>query len=342
MLKSLYNRRVRYAKILAGALFTLWGAATVVFFLLRAIPGDPAAALAGERADPALIERIRRRWDLDRPLPTQYLAYLKNLASFDLGESIASSRPVTMEIAERLAATAELAGTALAIAILAGIPLGILAGTRRGTLLDAAAGAVSITGVSVPIFVTGYALILIKVLGGIPFLAFAGRRSEMSEAVFTTPFFFLESFLTLDAARLGETAAHLALPALTLAAVPLAAVAKLTRSGVAEILDQPYILAARARGIPPARLLFLHVFRNVAVGVWTALGLQAGYLLGGAVLTETVFAWPGLGTLFYQAVTARDYPVVQGMVLLSCGVFLMIHVTVDALHPRIDPRLRPL
>ncbi len=330
---------MRTLRRLAASLVTLWAAATLVFFLIRLIPGDPATAIAGEHADAEAVARIRARWSLDRPLHVQYGAFLANLARGDLGESIGSGRPVAREIADRFGATAELAGAAMLLAAAFGIPLGILAGSRRGGAVDAAVSGVSLLGVSVPIFVTGYVLILLKVQGGISFLEFAGRKSEISGTVFRTPFFALESLATLDGTRLAEALAHLAIPAATLATVPLAMLARITRAGMRETLGMPFILAARARGIPPARLLFVHALKNAATALWTAAGLQAGYLLGGAVLTETVFAWPGLGSLFYEAVISRDYPVVQGLVIAACGVFLAVNALVDALYPKLDPRV---
>lgn len=329
---------MRTARRLLASLATLLAAATLVFFLVRMIPGDPAVALAGEHADPEAIAAIRARWRLDRPVVHQHAAFLWNLARGDLGISIATGRPVAGEIAERFGATAELAGAAIVLALLAGIPLGILAGARRGGPWDAAVSGLSILGVSVPIFVLGYALILLKVWAEVPFLAFAGRRSDLSGHAFSTPFYVLESLVSLDGARLAETLSHLALPALTLATVPLAMIARIARSGIVETLDAPFILAARARGVPPVRIVLVHALKNAGVPLATATGIQAGYLLGGAVLTETVFAWPGLGSLFYEAVLSRDYPVIQGIVIASCGIFLLANAAVDALYPKLDPR----
>lgn len=330
---------MRTIRRLAVSLATLWAAATLVFFLMRLIPGDPATAIAGEHADAEAIAKIRARWSLDRPLHAQYGAFLANLAAGDMGESIGSGRPVAREIADRFGATAELAGSAMFLAALLGIPLGILAGSRRGGASDAIVSGVSLLGVSVPIFVTGYILILLKVRWEIPFLEFAGRKSEISGTVFSTPFFVLESLAAFDGERLSETLAHLALPAVTLATVPLAMLVRITRTGIRDALSTQFILAACARGIPPMRILFVHALKNAATPLATAVGLQAGYLLGGAILTETVFAWPGLGSLFYEAVISRDYPVVQGLVIASCGVFLAVNALVDALYPRLDPRV---
>jgi peptide/nickel transport system permease protein len=289
----------------------LLGVATLVFSLIHLVPGDPVQAMLGESASPQDIADLRTRLGLDRPLYVQYGSFLKGAVSGNLGTSLRTNQQVTAAIAERLPATFELAIAAMLAATLFAIPLGIVAAVRAGTRIDYAATTLSLLGISVPNFWLGplLAIVFSIVLGWLPV---SGRG----------------------------TVAHLVLPAITLAA-PLAAVlARMTRASVIEELRELYVLAARARGVSRTGAVLRHAFRNSLIPIVTVLGLQFGAVLTGAVITETIFAWPGVGRLLIQSISFRDYPLVQGCILLIAVSYIGMNLLTDLAYGLLDPRIR--
>jgi peptide/nickel transport system permease protein len=287
------------------------GVATVVFFLIHLIPGDPVQAMLGESAAPADIAVLRGRLGLDRPLIVQYGAFLEGLVTGDLGTSLRTNQTVASTLSERLPATVELAAAAMLFALGFAIPMGTIAAVRAGTRLDYMTMTAALVGISMPNFWLGplLAIVFSILLGWLPV---SGRG----------------------------TPAHLILPAVTLAA-PLAAVlARMTRASVLEELRELYVLAARARGVSRARAVLRHAFRNSLVPIVTLLGLQLGGLLTGAVITETIFAWPGVGRLLIQSIGFRDYPMVQGCILLIAVMYVSLNLLADLLYGMLDPRIR--
>lgn len=322
---------------LALALPAALGATLVVFLLARAVPGDPARAIAGERASPEALARIRTRLGLDRPLAVQYLLFLRGLATGDLA-STQTGRPVRSEFVSHAGVTVELALCALAWSCLAGVALGLAA--IRGGAVDFASRTVALAGVSMPVFWTGYCLLTMKAALGLDLLPSHGRSTLDIPPDLATPFFLLEGALrghlgwTLDCLR------HLLLPALALGTVPLAIVCRMQRAALRDAGSSDYLRTARAKGLSERAVWTRHALKNAAVPVVTAAGTTAGYLLGGAVLTETVFGLPGLGRRLVDAIAARDYPVLQGFVLGSALVFIAVNVATDLACAALDPRLR--
>jgi ABC-type dipeptide/oligopeptide/nickel transport system permease component len=293
------------------ALPVLVGVSVVVFVAIRLIPGDPAQLMAGQAATQEVVQQIRQSLGLDQPLPVQYLYFLRNVVRGDLGRSLFNGAPVVEELAQRFPRTVRLALASMAVASLIGIPAGILAATRRSTWVDTAVMLVALAGVSVPVFWLGLNLILL----------------------FSVRLQWLPSFGY-------ETWQHLVLPSLTLGAASTAVVARMTRSAMLEVLGQDYVRTARAKGLAERVVVSRHALRNALIPVVTVLGLQLGTLLSGAVLTETVFAWPGIGRLLVEAVLARDYPIIQGATLLIAATFVVLNVAVDVLYGLLDPRIR--
>lgn len=289
----------------------LLGVATLVFSLIHLIPGDPAQAMLGEAAPQADVEELRQRLGLDRPLVQQYAEFLRGLTKGDLGTSLRTGQPVTQQIVERMPATFELAAAAMLVAIAFSMPLGIVAAVRRGTALDHAAMTISLAGVSVPNFWLGplLAIVFAVQLGWLPV---SGRG----------------------------TWAHLVLPAVSLGAALAAILARMTRATMLEELREPYVQAARARGVSRTRAVLRHAFRNSLIPVVTLMGLQFGAVLTGAVITETIFAWPGIGRLLIQSIGFRDYPLVQGCILLIAVTYVAVNVLTDMVYGVLDPRIR--
>jgi ABC-type dipeptide/oligopeptide/nickel transport system permease component len=282
-----------------------------VFSLIHLIPGDPVQTMLGDTASPQDVADLRERLGLNRPLPAQYMSFMKGVATGDLGRSLRTNQTVAAAIGERMPATFELAMASMLVAVVVAIPLGIVAAVWAGTSVDHAATTLALVGISMPTFWLGplLAIIFSVSLGWLPV---SGRG----------------------------TPAHLVLPAATLG-VPLAAVlARMTRASVLEELGEPYVLAARARGVSRVRAVLKHAFRNSLIPIVTVLGLQFGAVLTGAVITETIFAWPGVGRLLIQSIGARDYPTVQGCVLLIAASYVSMNLLVDVLYGFLDPRIR--
>ena len=289
----------------------LLGVATLVFSLIHFIPGDPAQAMLGEGAAPEDVAQLRARLGLDRPLLVQYGSFLQGLAHGDLGVSLRNDQPVLQQIVERMPATAELAFASMAVAVLIALPLGIIAAVWRGTAVDYGAMTLSLVGISIPNFWLGplLAIVFAVELGWLP----VGGRG---------------------------TLAHLVLPAVTLGAALAAILARMTRASLLEELREPYVLAARAKGVSRTRAILHHAFRNSLIPIVTILGLQFGVVLTGAVITETIFAWPGIGRLLIQSISFRDYPTVQGCVLLIAVTYVGVNLITDLTYGFLDPRIR--
>ncbi len=329
------------AKRLLSLLPVLLGITLLVFTFLHLIPGDPAVVLLGERATPEQIAALRQQLGLNQPLPVQYLAFLGNLIRLDFGTSIISGIPIAEEIRNRWPATFELSVAAMIVALLLGIPAGVFAAVRKNGWLDNLLMTGSLIGVSLPVYWLGLLLIYLFAVN-LQWLPASGRLS--ADLAFTfkplTGFYTLDALLKLDAAALKDTLAHLILPALTLGTIPLAILARITRSAMLEVLSQDYIRTARAKGVPEYRIIFIHALKNALLPMITTTGLQFGTLLAGAILTETIFSWPGIGSWIYDGILARDYPVVQAGVVFVSVTFVLINLLVDISYAFLDPRIQ--
>ncbi len=299
---------------LLGTVPVLFGVTLLVFLMAWVTPGDPVVAMLGEASQGIsrqALEDLRRELGLDRPLPVQYVGYVAGLLRGDLGDSIRSRRPVLAEIRDRLPATIELALAALTIAVALGVALGVLAAVRQRPGVDGAAIAVALVGVSIPVFWSGFLLMMVFALE-LGWLPASGRGTWQ----------------------------HLVLPAFTVGVSSAAFIARITRGAVLEALAQDYVRTAKAKGLAPRRVVLRHALRNALLPIVTVVGLQLGGLLGGAVLTETVFAWPGVGRLLVDAIVARDLPLVQGSVLVVSLLFILVNLAVDLSYAAINPRVR--
>jgi ABC-type dipeptide/oligopeptide/nickel transport system permease component len=317
----------------------LLGVSLLVFLMLHSAGGDPAQSILGARADPESIAKLRQELGLDRPLLVQYVAFLSGAVRGDFGRSYRSNTPVTTEIAARFPATIELAMAAMAIAVVTGVVFGTLAAVRRHSLLDYVSSTVVLLGVSIPTFWLGLILIIIFGLW-MRWLPISGRVDPRLGADPSLPFLTLASVLHGNWAVAKDALRHLILPALTLAAWPAAIVARMTRASLIESLGQDYVRTARGKGLPEQLIVVGHAARNALLPVLTVVGLEFGTLLGGAVVTETIFSWPGLGQLTVTAIGARDYQMVQGVVVLLGAVFVLLNLLVDVLYAVLDPRIR--
>jgi peptide/nickel transport system permease protein len=316
----------------------LVGVSLLVFLMLHSAGGDPAQTILGARADPESIAALRRELGLDRPLLVQYVAFLSGAVRGDFGRSYRSNTPVVTEIAARFPATIELAVAAMAIAVVTGVVFGTLAAVRRHSLLDYVSSTVVLLGVSIPTFWLG--LILIIVFGlWLRWLPISGRVNPRLGADPSQPFLTLASLLHGNWGVAKDALRHLILPALTLAAWPAAIVARMTRASLIESLGQDYVRTARGKGLPEQLIVVSHAARNALLPVLTVVGLEFGTLLGGAVVTETIFSWPGLGQLTVTAIGARDYQIVQGVVVLLGAMFVLLNLLVDVLYAVLDPRI---
>jgi peptide/nickel transport system permease protein len=317
----------------------LLGVSILVFAWIHALPGSPAEALLGEHATPEAIQRVRHMYGLDKPIPEQYWNYVKTLAHGDLGTSITTQRTVTFELGHRFPATVELALAAMFFSILVGIPLGFLAAKRYGGVLDHVSLVGSLIGISIPIFFLGLILkyVFAVRLGWLPSI---GREDVLAERPHPTNFYLLDALLNGDAGGFWDAVKHLILPAVALGSIPLAVVARITRAAVLDVQNEDYVRTARAKGLAPRIVDSRHVMRNALLPVSTIIGLQTGLLLSGAVLTETIFAWPGIGSWLKDAIFNRDYPVLQGGVLFVAMVFVVVNLLVDLSYALINPRIR--
>ena len=319
---------------------TFIGVTLLTFALIRVIPGDPIEVLAGERGiDPARHAELRTKLGLDRPVLVQYGVYLSNIAHGDFGDSILTREPVLEEFLARFPATLELSICAMLFALAIGLPAGVLAAVKRGTPLDHTVMAVSLTGFSMPIFWWALLAILLfsVMLGWTPV---SGRISLLYFFEPITGFMLIDAWLSGEPGAFKSAVSHLILPSVVLGTIPLAVIARMTRSAMLEVLGDDYIRTARAKGVSPLQVVAVHALRNALIPVVTVIGLQTGVLLAGAILTETIFAWPGVGKWLVESVHRRDYPVLQGGVLLVATMVMTVNLLVDVLYGFINPKIR--
>lgn len=304
MVKYIFTRVV-------ASVFTLWVTVTVVFFMLRLLPGDPARIFASDTATPEEVNQLRARLNLDKPLPYQYALFMAQLAHGDLGTSIRTNTSVLGEIAARLPQTIELAVSSMIIAVLIGVPAGIISAVKRNSWLDSLTSVGTLVGVAMPVYLLGLLLMMIFSVK-LQWLPASGNRDGLKSLI---------------------------LPSLTIAAFSMALIARMTRSSVLEVMSKEYTTAVRAKGLTERWVILKHVLRNALIPVVTVIGLQFGTLLGGSILTETIFGWPGIGRLLTQSLTSRDYPMVQGVVMVFATCFIAVNLLVDVLYAYIDPRI---
>jgi peptide/nickel transport system permease protein len=317
----------------------LVGVSILIFVWVRLLPGSPATSLLGERADEQSIAQIRKQLGLDDPIYVQYWRYVETLGRGDLGTSIASRRPVTDEIKERFPATVELSLAAGIFALIFGIPLGFFAAKRYGGWFDNSSLVLSLIGVSIPIFFLGIILkwIFAVKLGWLPSI---GRQDVLIDSRHPTNFYVLDGIITGNWNAAWDAVKHLILPAIALGSIPLALIARITRASVLDVQNEDYVRTARAKGLPTRTVDSRHVFRNAMLPISTVIGLQVGLLLSGAVLTETVFSIPGLGSWLQQSITNRDYPVIQGGILFVAVIVVFVNLIVDLSYGLLNPRIR--
>lgn len=342
------------------AIPVIFGILLVTFFLARAIPGDPCRSILGEKATEEACETFARNKGLDEPLPVQLGIYMGDIVTGDLGDSIRFSRPVSQMLVERLPMTIELATAALIIAVVVGVSLGVISAMRHNSAVDVGTMVVANVGVSMPVFWLGLMLIWLfaATLGWLPpsgrltaglssepfFEKWGWEFSEGSFPFLTMEFisnhFIFNSIITGDWEVLRDAIKHLILPAFALSTIPMAVIARITRSSLLEVMGKDYVRTARAKGSAERRVVVRHGLRNALLPVTTIIGLQLGALLSGAVLTETIFGLAGAGTMIFDAITARDFPVIQGFVVVIATLYVVINLIVDILYAYLDPRIR--
>src|ERR1700730_3045603 len=317
----------------------LVGLSILVFLWIHALPGNPAIALLGERATPASVAQFRRQYGLDKPIYTQYVAWAKTTLKGDFGYSIQDRRKVTSDFFDRFPSTLELAVAAMLVAVFLGIPLGFIAAKHYGGWLDHSSLVVSLVGISTPVF---FLAIILKYLFAIKlhWLPTVGRISVLIDTPHPTNFYVLDAIIQGDWTALWDVLKHLILPALALGSIPLAIIARITRAAVADGENEDYVRTPRAKGLAPRIVDRRHVLRNALLPISTIIGLQTGFLLSGAILTETVFDRPGVGTWLYTAITYRDYPVLEAGILFLSILFVLVNLLVDISYAIINPRIR--
>jgi peptide/nickel transport system permease protein len=317
----------------------LIGISFLVFSFIHLIPGDPATTMLGERATPERVAQVRAHLGLDRPLAVQYLIYVGKIVRGDLGVSILRGDPVLRDLIGRFPATVELAAAAILLAVAFGVPIGIVSAVWRNSFFDGLARLWSLAGVSMPIFWLGLMLawFLGVQLGWFP-TGFRLGTDVILRRI--TNFALLDSLLTGNGRALASAAHHLILPAVALATIPLAVIARMTRASLLEVLSSEYVRTAEAKGLSHRVVILRHALRNAVLPVMTVVGLQVGRLLAGAILTETIFSWPGIGLWIYEAIQARDYPIVQGATLFIAAVFVAVNLCTDLLYAAVDPRIK--
>jgi peptide/nickel transport system permease protein len=321
-----------------GLVPVLIGVTIVVFLLLRLTPGDPATVMLGERGTPERIAQLRQQMGLDRPIWVQYLDFVNRTLHGDLGKSIISGDPIRDELAERFPATAELVVFAMIIGMAVGIPAGILAALNRNSFFDVGSTVVALLGVSIPIFWLG--LMLIYVFGvWLRWLPPSGQIALQLPFHRITNAYLIDSLIQGNWPAFKSVVAHLVLPSFVLSTVTMPILTRLTRSTMLEVLNQDYVRTGRSKGLRERVVILRHALRNALLPVVTVIGLQIAGLLGGAILTETIFAWPGMGLWMYQAILSRDYPIVQAGVLVAAVIFVVANLIVDLSYGLLDPRI---
>lgn len=322
---------------------TLLGVVTLVFFMIALAPGDPARIMLGERANAEQLAQLRSELGLDQPLSKQYLLYLGRVIRGDLGKSIVTQQKITNELSDRLPATIELAITSTIFASILGVVLGVAAARKRNSWVDYSTMTGALVGVSMPVF--WLALVLIMIFSvGLDLLPTGGRMDVRLYFIPITNFYLIDGIIMWfregKADYFVSALKHLILPTIALGTIPLAIIARTTRSSMLEVLKQDYVKTARAAGVPERKVVFRYALRNALLPVITVIGIQFGLLLSGAILTETIFAWPGIGKWIYHSISARDFPAVQGGILFISFFFVMINLIVDLLYSVINPRIR--
>ena len=346
------------------AIPVIFGILVVTFVLARSIPGDPCKAILGEKASAETCERFARDHGLDKPIAVQFWIYMKDIARGNFGESIRFSRPVTTILIERLPTTIELGVIALLVAVSLGIPLGVISAVKRNSMIDVFTMIVANTGVSMPVYWLGLMLAytFALLLKDTPFwLPPTGRISAGISAVpfyqvwewgvtegtlkyffleFFANFFILNSIITFNWEVLGDVLKHIILPAMALSTIPMSIIARMTRSSMLEVLRQDYIRTARAKGLFERFVILKHAFRNALLPIVTIIGLQVGTLFAGAVLTESIFGFAGVGRMLFEAITARDFPIVQAFTVVIAVIYVVVNLLVDLSYVFIDPRIK--
>lgn len=319
---------------------TFIGITLLTFTLIRLIPGDPIEIMAGERGiSPERHAELAAQLGFDQPLYTQYFHYISGILQGDLGTSLVTKTPVLSEFFSLFPATIELTICAAIFAILVGLPAGIISAVKRGTLFDHSVMSLSLTGYSMPVFWWALLLMLIfsVTLGWTPV---SGRIDVVYWIDNVTGFMLIDTWLSGEEGAFASAVAHLILPSIVLGTIPMAVIARMTRSSMLEVLSEDYIRTARAKGIAPWRVIIIHALRNALIPVITVIGLQVGILLSGAILTETVFAWPGIGKWLIESISRRDYPVVQGGILIVATIIIVVNLLVDLAYGIVNPRIR--
>ena len=319
---------------------TFIGITIVAFAFVRVLPGDPVLLMAGERGvSPERHAELMAQLGFDRPLWEQYLHYVWNLLHGDFGQSLVTKRPVLSEFFTLFPATVELAVCAIILAVIVGIPAGVIAAVKRGSWFDQSLMGVALVGYSMPIF--WWALLLIIFFSGVlQWTPVSGRISLLYYFPSVTGFMLIDSLLSGEKGAFASAVSHLILPTIVLATIPLAVIARQTRSAMLEVLGEVYVRTARAKGLPVRRIVGLHALRNAMIPVVTTIGLQIGVLMAGAILTETIFSWPGIGKWMLDSISRRDYPVVQSGLLIIAFIIMLVNLIVDLLYGLVNPRIR--
>jgi peptide/nickel transport system permease protein len=323
----------------AGTIPVLLLISLLVFLLIQAAPGDPTLLLLGEETNAAEVARAKERWGLDQPIYVQYLKFLQSAVAGDFGKSFKYAEPVTRVIASRLPATIELAIFAIIIATLLAIPLGVWAGARPNSWIDNLGTTFGLFGISMPSFWLAIMLILL-LAGMLNILPTSGRSTYGIAGPEQTGFYILDSILQKNWAAVSDALTHIFMPALALGMNMLGILMRVTRSSILEVMNEDYVRTARAKGLRENNVVWRHVSSNALIPVITVVGLELGTLLSGSIIVETVFAWPGSGSLLITALNARDYPLVTGLVMVYTTAFVMINLIIDGLYALVDPRIR--
>jgi len=325
-------------KRLLNILIMLFAVSIIIFLLVRFIPGDPARTMAGEHASKEILEEMRKKWGLDKPIWEQYIIWLKYAIRGDFGRSIMTHESVLTEIMQRFPNTLELSIFAMLFASSFGILAGVISAIKRYTVFDYTVMFIALFGVSMPIFWLAIMLVLLFSIK-LNLLPTGGRLSVFYSIKPITHLYLIDSLITLNFGAFFDALKHLILPSIALGTIPMAFIARITRSSMLNVISQDYIRTARAKGLPEKTVIVKHALRNALIPILTSAGTEFAMLMGGAVLTETIFYWPGLGTYIVQAVNARDYPAIQGAVIFVAFVVAIVNLIVDVLYAYIDPRI---
>jgi peptide/nickel transport system permease protein len=317
----------------------LFGVSVIVFVMVRAIPGDPAQTLLGQTATPDQVAEVRNRLGLDEPIFIQYLLFIGGAVTGDLGNSLAFGQPVTSVLLDRFPATLELTLAALLFAVIVGVPVGVIAAVKQYSLVDKITSVIALAGVSMPVFWLALVLVVVFTVQ-IDILPFPGRVGSDVSFVSYTGLYVVDTIITFNLPALWDVLRHLILPAVALGTIPMAVITRMTRSSMLEVMGEDYVRTARAKGVVPWQVVFRHALRNAMLPTVTVIGLQFGLLMGGAVLTETIFGWPGVGQAVLDSVNRRDYALIQGVVLYGATFFVLVNLLVDVLYAVLDPRVR--